>query len=102
MPPESARAAQWRELERRVGEAVGGVLEEIRGHFTGRVRDQAREITAALLEPRLGKGSFQRREQLDFGVLVPGDEFAPRRGAGADIGPDAVLIFEVELIKAKT
>jgi len=35
-------------------------------------------------------------------LYIPSDLAYGSRGAGSDIGPDAVLIFEVELLKAKT
>ena len=35
-------------------------------------------------------------------LYIPSELAYGPRGAGADIGPDAVLIFEVELLKAKT
>lgn len=35
-------------------------------------------------------------------LYIPSDLAYGARGAGRDIGPDAVLIFEVELLKAKT
>jgi FKBP-type peptidyl-prolyl cis-trans isomerase FkpA len=34
-------------------------------------------------------------------LYIPSDLAYGERGAGADIGPDSVLIFEVELLKAK-
>ena len=35
-------------------------------------------------------------------LYIPSDLAYGGRGAGSDIGPDAVLVFEVELLKAKT
>ena len=35
-------------------------------------------------------------------LYIPSDLAYGNRGAGSDIGPDAVLVFEVELLKAKT
>ena len=35
-------------------------------------------------------------------LYIPSDLAYGSRGAGSDIGPDAVLVFEVELLKAKT
>ena len=57
-------------------------------------------------EGRVIRGWDQGVEGMQVGqkrtLIIPPELGYGSRGAGADIGPHAVLIFEVELIKAKT